>query len=586
MLLRLAFLGGTLLALTGTVWAQDPQQQPGDQPQADPPSRVARLNFLNGNVSFRPGNVEDWGAATLNYPLTTGDHLWTDEQAGVEMHVGSAALRLAGATSFAVLNIDDRTTQVSIAQGFMNVRVRHLEDGETFEVDTPNGAIALLRAGDYRIGVDPESNATMVFVRSGGVEVSGGDKRFPVDENQQVKFVGTDQVDAESLEPPTPDQWDEWCAGRDQQDERNDQAVEQYVGKEMIGSEDLAANGEWHSDAAYGNYWVPTRVEAGWAPYRYGHWAYVAPWGWTWIDDASWGFAPFHYGRWAMIGGAWGWVPGAVVVRPVYAPALVAFVGGERFGATIGIGGVGFAAWVPLGPREVYRPYYRVSDRYITRVNVTPVTNINVTNVNYVNRTYVTAVRQETFVGARPVASGYVRVPPNAMARAERVDMASARPGREAYLGRPAGGMRVATPPRAVVNRPVIVRSAPPDRGRSSDPVRVARPTTLVRPTAINAPHRESVPNSQRPPIDTRTRRTDSPITQRPPERHVERPVQQPHTQPEIVRRPETTRPVTPTPHTVDRPTQQPPVQQQAKPKPEHATHPAHKTTTEEKKKN
>jgi hypothetical protein len=465
--------GWMVLALSGIASAQEP---------VDPPSRVARLNFMAGNVSYRPAGVEEWGAATMNYPLTTGDHLWTDDQGGAELHVGSAALRLAGSTAFEVLNLDDRITQVSVAQGFMNIRLRRLDDGEAFEVDTPNGAIAILQPGDYRVGVDPESNSTRVCVRAGAVEVTGGSKTFSVDEHRQVRFTGTDQVDAESLEPPSPDQWDEWCANRDQLDDRAEQEVTPYVGNEMIGAEDLANNGQWRDDSQYGHYWVPTGVAVGWAPYRYGHWAYVMPWGWTWIDDASWGFAPFHYGRWAMIGGGWGWVPGTVVRRPVYAPALVAFVGGGGFGAAIGIGGgVGVAAWVPLGPREVYRPYYRVSDNYVRQVNITHVnvTNINVTNVTYVNRTYVTAVRQDTFVGARPVGTGFVRVPPSAVANIRQTDIGSYRPAHEAYMGRPAGGMRVSAPPQQVVSRTVIVRSAPPASVQSRASIRVASPTTV-----------------------------------------------------------------------------------------------------------
>src|SRR4029079_18322212 len=94
--------------------------------------------------------------------------------------------------------------------------------------------------------------------------------------------------------------------------------------------------------------WMP-RVRAEWVPYRYGHWAWVEPWGWTWIDDAPWGFAPFHYGRWAYVRGGWVWAPGVMVARPVYAPALVAFVG---------VGGAS-VAWFPLGPREVYVPAWR-----------------------------------------------------------------------------------------------------------------------------------------------------------------------------------------------------------------------------------
>mgnify|MGYP006969297544 CR=1 FL=1 len=65
-----------------------------------------------------------------------------------------------------------------------------------------------------------------------------------------------------------------------------------------------------------------------WAPYTTGRWAWVAPWGWTWVDVAPWGFAPFHYGRWVPRGPYWAWSPGRYVARPVYAPALVGWVGG------------------------------------------------------------------------------------------------------------------------------------------------------------------------------------------------------------------------------------------------------------------
>jgi len=145
----------------------------------------------------------------------------------------------------------------------------------------------------------------------------------------------------------------------------------------------------------YGPVWRP-RVAVGWAPYRHGHWAWVGPWGWTWIDDAPWGFAPFHYGRWTHLNGGWGWIPGRRVARPVYAPALVVFVGGSGFSASMSFGGGGGVAWFPLGPREVYRPAYHVSNTYVQNLNSNHVTNINVTNVNITNITYV----NRTVVGA------------------------------------------------------------------------------------------------------------------------------------------------------------------------------------------
>ena len=175
----------------------------------------------------------------------------------------------------------------------------------------------------------------------------------------------------------------------------------------------------------YGEIWVPRGVAVGWAPYRYGHWVWIAPWGWTWVEAEPWGFAPFHYGRWVFVNDYWGWVPGPVVVRPVYAPALVAFVGGGGASFSVSFGG-GFegVAWFPLGPRDVWVPGYRCSPRYFQNINVTntrvvnvaEITNVynnytrNVTVVN--NYTYahnavaVTAVSRDTFVNARPVAQG------------------------------------------------------------------------------------------------------------------------------------------------------------------------------------
>jgi hypothetical protein len=219
--------------------------------------------------------------------------------------------------------------------------------------------------------------------------------------------------------------------------------------------------------------WRPRIVVAGWSPYHFGHWVWVEPWGWTWVDDAPWGFAPFHYGRWAFAAGGWVWVPGRMVVgvRPVYAPALVAFVGGPRFGVAVGIGGgVGVAAWFPLGPGEVYRPAYRVSEVYVRNVNIVHVTDVtvinrvNVTNVRYVNRDIagaVTVVPHTVFAGGRPVGAAAVVVRPGVMAQAEIVETARVAPTREAVLGH-GGPMVVHAPPARFVDRRVVARNAPP----------------------------------------------------------------------------------------------------------------------------
>src|SRR5207237_253965 len=155
--------------------------------------------------------------------------------------------------------------------------------------------------------------------------------------------------DVESIGSRDP--FDRWVMARDERQDRVRSS--QYISTEMTGYEDLDDYGRWQNAGEYGNVWVPTGVPVGWAPYRYGHWAYVYPWGWTWIEDEPWGFAPFHYGRWAFISSNWCWVPGPVAVAPVYAPALVAFIGGGGFSVGIGVGGGGGVGWFPLARGEV-----------------------------------------------------------------------------------------------------------------------------------------------------------------------------------------------------------------------------------------
>src|SRR6185437_11315426 len=91
---------------------------------------------------------------------------------------------------------------------------------------------------------------------------------------------------------------------------------EQFVSREMTGYQRLDDYGRWENHRQYGAVWFPTAVPADWAPYRFGHWKSIAPWGWTWIDDQPWGFAPFHFGRWVHLDNRWGWAPGSRVKHP------------------------------------------------------------------------------------------------------------------------------------------------------------------------------------------------------------------------------------------------------------------------------
>src|SRR5437867_7795660 len=460
-----------LLAVLPPFQGGDRPDRP-DRPDRDPPSRVGRLSYLSGSVSFRPGDVDDWTDATVNYPLHNGDHLWTDSDARAEITVGSSAFRLAPQSAFGFLALDDRTVQVRLSQGSLNVRVRDLGESESLEIDTPSGAVALLRSGVYRVDVDSSGDTTSVTVRRGEAEVTASGSAFPVHPEQTAMVVGGDSPTYDVRDAIRSDDWEDWCASRDRR--WDDARSSRYVSRDVIGYEDLDDNGEWRTTPDYGPVWVPRTVATGWAPYRYGHWAWVEPWGWTWIDDAPWGFAPFHYGRWVYVGNGWAWVPGRVVARPVYAPALVVFVGGRNWSVAIGAGGGGGGgvAWFPLAPEEPYYPAYHVSNTYVRNVNVTNVnvTNINVTNVNVTNTNYrnrrapdgVTVVSHETFVESRPVNRSVIVVPRDRLDQAPVVGFAArVAPTRQSVLAQPTI-IEARRPPTRVTTREVIVRRQPP----------------------------------------------------------------------------------------------------------------------------
>ncbi len=438
---------------------------------ADPPSRVARVGYMTGAVSFSPAGESDWVQATINRPLTTGDRLWADSGARAEIQVGVAMIRMNAGTGVSVLNLDDRITQLQLTQGALNVRVRRLEPGQVFEVDTPNLAFTLRQPGEYRIEVDAEGDATTIVVRKGQGEAYGEDAAYVIDSRQPYRFTGTGLREYESVDVPRIDEFDRWSSDRDRSYDNSSSA--RYVSQDVVGYQDLDANGTWRVDATYGNVWIPTRVAAGWAPYRDGHWAWVDPWGWTWVDDAPWGFAVSHYGRWTNLRGTWGWVPGPVQTRAYYAPALVAFVGGNDFQLTISSGNVGAVAWFPLGPREVYRPSYAVSRRYFeninrsnTVINTTVINNYynnsNVTNVVYANRQVpgaIIAVPTTAFIQSQPVSRAAVRVSADRIVSAPVAFVPQVAPTEQSVRGAAAQGGK---PPQRVFERTVVARTTLP----------------------------------------------------------------------------------------------------------------------------
>ncbi len=468
------------------------------QDQDDPPGRVARLAYIEGSVSFQPAGESEWVDAVPNRPMTTGDKLWADRDSRAEVQLGSAMIDLAPNTGFSFLNLDDRTIQIQLSAGKLNVRVWELDRDNVFEIDTPNQAFSVYQPGRYRVESSENGDYTVVTIREGEGESTGNGQSYTMHSGQRFTFRGTTSLDAEVDQIGPSDPFDDWSYRRERRYEDSPSA--RYCSRRVVGFEDLDDYGDWRPNPEYGYVWFP-RVEGGWAPYHEGHWAWIDPWGWTWVDDDRWGYAPFHYGRWASFDGRWGWVPGPPEVRPVYAPALVAFVGGGfAVGATV--------AWFPLAPREVYVPSYRVSPAYVNRVNVsnttinqTTITNVynttivnnntTINNVTYANRNVqgaVTAVPQHAFATAQPVARAAVPVNARQLAAGPVMSRAAVPPAQQAVLGARANtANQVPAPPQALFSRPVTAKATPPP----PLPPFSARQATLQRNPGVSVPRPE-----------------------------------------------------------------------------------------------
>jgi hypothetical protein len=383
--------------------------------------------------------------------------------------------------------------------------------------------VTVVQPGDVRVDADPDSGATTVELFSGQVQVDGNGFQQILQGGQSVRLDGSNPISSQAMDASVPDGLDQFSNGRDAVYQNGVQGEDAYVNPDTIGAEDLNGNGDWETDPDVGAVWYPAGVAVGWVPYSCGSWTWIAPWGWTWVGCEPWGFAPFHYGRWEHKGDRWGWIPGPRVVRPIYSPAMVAFVGGP-----------GVTAWFALGPHDTYVPWYHASPLYQNRVNVSNQFSRNGGEVRaiynqptlasayasgaehgYVNRPLATvAVTQASFAAGRPVSSPGSRVGAEAVASAPVLPHPLVTPQRTMVVRTAAR----AVPARAA--RPTLASrtgeepmsqfgSAAGERGGATAGSAAGNPAGLVRPqapaaaAAQNRPlFHQAVPPPPRPSFD------------------------------------------------------------------------------------
>ncbi len=515
----------TVVAPTGRAAnSLDPEQTAIDQ---TPP----RLSYADGQVSFwRPG-ADDWAQAQVNTPLAAGDELYTGSPATLEVQIGAHAfVRGQANTQLGLANQEANFLQFKVTTGSAVFDLRTLEPGRLVEVDTPNAAFTIDRAGYYRVDVTGE-RTTFIARRAGLATVTPATgEPVVITPSEEVVIDGISTPQLASYAAPQLDAWDNWNYARS--DRYQDAVSARYVSPGTYGVSDLDRYGTWRNVPDYGSVWVPTAAQAGWTPYSTGSWTQDPSYGWTWVDTAPWGWAPYHYGRWVSLGRTWAWAPGPVVATPVYAPALVAFFGGPAVSVGISIGGP-TVGWVPLGWGEpvvpwwgragfVHEPSWRgwggprvVNNTVINNTTVVNVQNINVYRNSGVQNAVV-MVNENRF-GRGPITS----------ARITQTDVKNLQVIHTApqIATTPASFVPTATrgirPPEESLKRSVVATRAPVlGHEAAAGAERKVRPAGIPAPAPrlVSAPPpHEIAPVPARPPFGQSTIERPAPARAEPP---------------------------------------------------------------------
>src|SRR5579862_3910929 len=128
---RLGFLAVPILALfavasvvaqapppaTGPLPSQGSAQGPAPADAQNEPG-VARVSFINGDVTMQRGDSGDVSAVTLNTPLMAGDKISTGDASRTELQLDYANIvRLDRNAQVSLATLDKNRIQVQVGQG-------------------------------------------------------------------------------------------------------------------------------------------------------------------------------------------------------------------------------------------------------------------------------------------------------------------------------------------------------------------------------------------------------------------------------------------------------------------------------------
>ncbi|HEY2540952.1 MAG TPA: DUF6600 domain-containing protein [Stellaceae bacterium] len=453
-----------------------------------PSARVGRISLVSGNVEFRGLGDAQWSAASVNDPVATGLALRTGSQAQAEIRIGADTIDLAQDTEIAVAKLDQPIAEIAVSEGRIGLDIGRLDRGESVLIDLAHGGVWVLDRGRYDIVAGAEEHPERIAALAGNARFVGGGADLPIASGYQLLPGSAETATARIETAGPPDDFDQWCGARTVDDSQL--AAPYFVSREMTGYAALDEAGDWQPGGKDGEVWVPRASAAEWSPYRNGHWRWLAPWGWSWVDDQPWAFATSHYGRWRFADGRWLWTLGRRSAHPVWAPAVVAFLGTPGIGLSYADGPGPAIAWFPLAPGEVYWPGYTRDLDYIRALNRGSDVDLSairlgadreppaeIADAHFANRSFASVVPRPIFVAGQPIADALLTIPDERLRDAP------------AIMGSP----RIGSPPLVAATAPRREHQPSLPAGVAGRSTKTAAWARMVRAAAIRSHNYQEV---------------------------------------------------------------------------------------------
>ncbi|MFB3883900.1 MAG: DUF6600 domain-containing protein [Thermodesulfobacteriota bacterium] len=441
----------------------------------------ARLSLIQGGVLIQNMDTgAEWGAASINMPLTQGTKVWVPQRGRLEIQfLGGSYLRADENTDVDVTELESDSQsniiQVAVPEGRTYINYAgSAADNSVFQVDTALLSVKAYGPAKFKVDVS-EDGYSEVSVVSGAVYVETQNGSTKVDAGGMLSI--TNNQIAELSPMRAADSWDRWNQSRDSALARSGISREYLPPALDVYSNDFDTYGRWVSTSDYGYVWTPRVMVADWSPYRIGRWCWIRG-DYVWVSYEPWGWVPYHYGRWAFLSQhGWCWVPprrSAVY----WSPGFVAWVHTPYY-----------VAWVPLAPREIYygHGYYGPHSVNVKDVDIN---KINITNV-YVNAKVansVTVINRETFLTGKPVRGDIPKNPFTAGAKVS-IGRPDLRPVKETSLPRPEKIIaQKDLPSRDIVTRAKKIENRPVARDKDISVFKPGKRASSMRVDRIDRP--------------------------------------------------------------------------------------------------